>query len=157
MAPPWPPPIGGVPPLGGKRRVPALYSYVLHISFALILTGVTTLAIAKTCKGDLLNTILAMFAPQSHTFHGKLCILNHTQQSKKHTVEKCRLNLTKEVVLLKNCFFRKNTEGSPSGLWRRLGKAVCGQLHRGFESLSLRQLKEAAERRLLLVDSGKEV
>ena len=30
-------------------------------------------------------------------------------------------------------------EGSPSGLWRRLGKAVCGQLHRGFESLSLRQ------------------
>src|SRR6185369_7027041 len=32
-------------------------------------------------------------------------------------------------------------ERSPSGLWRRLGKAVCGQLHRGFKSLSLRQIK----------------
>src|ERR1700722_2774898 len=30
-------------------------------------------------------------------------------------------------------------EGSPSGLWRRLGKAVWEQSHRGFESLSLRQ------------------
>lgn len=34
-----------------------------------------------------------------------------------------------------------HTEGSPSGLWRRLGKAVCGQLHREFESLSLRHKK----------------
>ncbi len=31
------------------------------------------------------------------------------------------------------------TERSPSGLWRRLGKAVYPQGYRGFESLSLRQ------------------
>lgn len=41
-----------------------------------------------------------------------------------------------------------NMEGSPSGLWRRLGKAVCGQLHRGFESLSLRQAKIVCRRGL---------
>jgi hypothetical protein len=33
-------------------------------------------------------------------------------------------------------------EGSPSGLWRRLGKAVYSQGYRGFESLSLRQVKK---------------
>lgn len=31
-------------------------------------------------------------------------------------------------------------EGSPSGLWRRLGKAVGEQSPRGFKSLSLRQV-----------------
>lgn len=41
-------------------------------------------------------------------------------------------------------------EGSPSGLWRRLGKAVCGQLHRGFESLSLRHIKRLTERWVFL-------
>ena len=33
------------------------------------------------------------------------------------------------------------SEGSPSGLWRRLGKAVWEQSHRGFESLSLRHYR----------------
>lgn len=35
------------------------------------------------------------------------------------------------------------TEGSPSGLWRRLGKAVYSQGYRGFKSLSLRQEETA--------------
>lgn len=32
-------------------------------------------------------------------------------------------------------------EGSPSGLWRRLGKAVYPHGYRGFESLSLRHIE----------------
>ena len=43
-------------------------------------------------------------------------------------------------------------EGSPSGLWRRLGKAVYWQRYRGFESLSLRHVFNLLT--ICIVDTG---
>ena len=42
-------------------------------------------------------------------------------------------------------------EGSPSGLWRTLGKRVEAQVSRGFESLSLRQYKRVCPGRLFYI------
>ena len=45
-------------------------------------------------------------------------------------------------------------EGSPSGLWRRLGKAVYRQRYRGFESLSLRHIEKSAEVQVFIVPAN---